>query len=632
MDAIDQTFIRTLCEAVQAGEAVRRTLPAWGRIYLDPERPFLCVYRRPPARRDPATGRLVTSQAAYLLAPGDAPFHDGLAALLEALTATMAGRYGAVCLAELWSTADEGEAEEADPATLRPTFRLLAPEAQTPHPAVQKLATGLQRITIHEQIADVAVECAAAPAPPGLKPLLTPALGDACLRIGLEAEPFYREAGTGAVFPFLFDHLRRQLDEALRRTFFAFTRTGTALEPPHFLAMGRSSLDRATKAVDQALAKIDAAFDFLLLTTPVNSGEAWEAFRASGFEEAPVFRYRPLPVDPELLKRDLFDVPVERVDDPVLAWIFREKQEELDRRITMLRDRGTRQFFFGSLQLFGEVEPDLLHLAHEILEHLPVRDEDYDAADYFTAEEFADVAVQEFDRYREGCPLFPDAPQIRDDVPAGLMVSSGQLLIGAETTIPATRVNALLQHEVGTHMVTYYNGHAQPLRLLCTGLAGYDALQEGLAVLAEYLVDGLTVARFRVLAARVVAAHGLVEGASFTDVFRMLCYDHAFDPRVAYTVAMRTFRGGGLIKDVIYLRGLKELTDFLREGGKLGPLYVGKIALHHRPFVEELAQRGILRAPVLRPHCFDHEAAPTQLERIRNALTLIDFFSAPKET
>ena len=49
----------------------------------------------------------------------------------------------------------------------------------------------------------------------------------------------------------------------------------------------------------------------------------------------------------------------------------------------------------------------------------------------------------------------------------------------------AEKAAALLAHEVGTHIVTYVNGKAQPFRQLYAGLAGYEAFQEGIAVLAE---------------------------------------------------------------------------------------------------------------------------------------------------
>jgi mannose-1-phosphate guanylyltransferase/phosphomannomutase len=61
------------------------------------------------------------------------------------------------------------------------------------------------------------------------------------------------------------------------------------------------------------------------------------------------------------------------------------------------------------------------------------------------------------------------------------------LCISSAYRVSSRRVPALLHHEVGTHRVTRHNGMAQSIRLFASGLAGYDALQEGLAVLAEYV-------------------------------------------------------------------------------------------------------------------------------------------------
>ncbi len=149
------------------------------------------------------------------------------------------------------------------------------------------------------------------------------------------------------------------------------------------------------------------------------------------------------------------------------------------------------------------------------------------------------------------------------------MVSRGNLLVSSESRIPASRVEALIQHEVGTHVLTYHNGRAQPLRQLYTGLAGYDALQEGLAVLAEYLVGGLSRPRLRLLAARVVAAAHMIDGATFVETFRELDRTHGFSQRTAFVVTMRTYRGGGLTKDAVYLRGLRQILDYLGNGGRL---------------------------------------------------------------
>jgi len=65
-------------------------------------------------------------------------------------------------------------------------------------------------------------------------------------------------------------------------------------------------------------------------------------------------------------------------------------------------------------------------------------------------------------------------------------------------------------------------------------MGGYDQLQEGLAVLAEYLVGGLTVNRLRLLAGRVIGVESMVNGASFIETFNLLANKYGFSNRIAY--------------------------------------------------------------------------------------------------
>jgi uncharacterized protein (TIGR02421 family) len=177
---------------------------------------------------------------------------------------------------------------------------------------------------------------------------------------------------------------------------------------------------------------------------------------------------------------------------------------------------------------------------------------------------------------------------------------------------------------VGTHLLTYFNGGAQPFKMLQSGLPGYDALQEGLAVLSEYLVGGLTADRLRVLAARVIAARALVDGASFVDVFRELTRTHGFSQRSAYTTTMRVFRGGGLLKDAVYLRGLLDVLKYVARGGDLDILFTGKIATRYVSVIEELVMRKILKLPPVYPRYLEIEGARARLERLRHVTPVLD--------
>jgi uncharacterized protein (TIGR02421 family) len=275
------------------------------------------------------------------------------------------------------------------------------------------------------------------------------------------------------------------------------------------------------------------------------------------------------------------------------------------------------------LQIYGGVSDWLLAQARELLDRVPVRGGGEAGRSQVEAAEFLRFAQQELHYYRQQAADFAATASVREDLFAGLMVSADQLLIGGRTRIPKRRVDALLQHEVGTHLVTRFNGRQQPFKQLEVGLAGYDGLQEGLAVLAEYLVGGLTRLRLRILAARVVAARQMVEGATFIDTFRMLEGDCEFARRTAYTIAMRTYRGGGLTKDAVYLRGLLQILKYLSDGGELEPLFIGKIAAAHLPLIAELRLRQILKPPVLRPRYLELPAAQERIARLRGGLTVL---------
>jgi len=111
--------------------------------------------------------------------------------------------------------------------------------------------------------------------------------------------------------------------------------------------LGRRGVTPAVFKVDDALAQIDDSFDFLLQVSPVNTHEAYKAFQKGGYREAPKFFYRPRPFDPALKKRALFEIELEKIEDPLLSEIFTQKRDEIDRKLTMLLDRDTPNFLPG---------------------------------------------------------------------------------------------------------------------------------------------------------------------------------------------------------------------------------------------------------------------------------------------
>ena len=443
-----------------------------------------------------------------------------------------------------------------------------------------------------------------------------------CQVLGLEVRPIYRDGQSSEIYPAILRTLHRGVGRALKKTFFAFSLNRTNVRPQHYYVLGRKSLPKHVWNVDRQLAEVSGQFKFLLLVTPINGERAWHTFSESGYKVEPRFQYRPLGTDPLLLKRRLLSIRTEEIEDPTLAHLFRQTQDELDRQITMLVDVATRRFLPGSLQVYRGVEPPLLDLARDILGLLPHSNEERSGS--ISAKEFARRANREIQYYRRQMKSFVGRAIVRDDMYSGLLSTGGNLYVGRETTLTERRVEALIQHEVGTHLVTYYNGQAQPLRLLKVGLAGYDGLQEGLAVLSEYLVGGLSSGRMRTLAGRVLATDQMACGAPFSETFRLLVEGHGFEPQTAFTITLRVYRGGGLTKDAVYLRGLVQFLEHARRSDDMEPLFVGKLAADHIPVIRELLLRGVLRKPALRPRYLDDPEAMERLQRVKAGMTVLD--------
>src|SRR5690606_23170111 len=121
---------------------------------------------------------------------------------------------------------------------------------------------------------------------------------------------------------------------------------------PSYQSLAYRGLTQAALAVDRRLSDVASSFDFLLHVTPVDVTEKSATFRAGHSAKSPTFSYRPLPFEPRELKRLLYAAPLERVEDPVLWELFARKQEELDRQITLLLDRGSPRFRYGSIALY----------------------------------------------------------------------------------------------------------------------------------------------------------------------------------------------------------------------------------------------------------------------------------------
>jgi hypothetical protein len=212
-ERITDALIADVCDRLAADRRVRRTLPENGRVHIDRQLPFLCVYRQPLDRDDEGTEKTIMGEASYLVAPGASRHHTKLAALIEGLVRTLSPEFGGMLLLEIWAGAED--TKSADPAQheVSPVFRVFAPGSSRMDRTVDALLRGLRSIKVMKQSVRVEVDRGGKTVPPGRKSLVSRSVSSefACYSIGIEIPPVYRSNERDQEFPLLLRTFRRRL-------------------------------------------------------------------------------------------------------------------------------------------------------------------------------------------------------------------------------------------------------------------------------------------------------------------------------------------------------------------------------------------------------------------------------------
>lgn len=630
--------VRTTGESLPGDGIYRRELGPGGRVHIDRPVPFLVVNRHPDLAFSLAHRVAAISPANLVWPAGTADGCDGaadragadaddaaLACLQDVLDRDDVAAHGAgFLLVSLHDLPQDASLDDESSRLERYRFELGASSDDAASATCARLHDALSGLSLDLRDPEIETVPLAFPEP-RIAELAASRPGLSCVSLGLPQ--VYRIPREERIYPQVFHALEAGVFDALLQAFSAYLHATGRRAPKHHRALGRRSFVDAALKVDRELHRISGSFDFLLSVSPINTTEAWDDYRKARGSRQPEFRYRPLTVSPERAKRALYAIDMGSVEDPVLETLFREKQLELDQQLLMLQFRNTPRFSHASVLQYGPVSAALLAQARAILAEVPAGagsgpgGGDDAFVDCHAVKQAAEALIA---RYRAQVPEFDAKVSLREDIGPGLMVTGSELLVSTETRMRRARLDALLQHEVGVHVLTCINGRAQGLGIFGDGLAGYEGIQEGLGVFAEFAVDGLTDARLRLLAARVLAVDAMLGGATFTDCHRLLVDDHGFTERGAFNLVARIYRSGGFAKDAIYLRGLQAVFDFIATGRDLDPFWFGKIASQHVPVVDELLARGMLRAPAALPEFLSRPSARRHVARIREGCSFID--------
>lgn len=409
----------------------------------------------------------------------------------------------------------------------------------------------------------------------------------------LEIKKVFMDEVEGQPFSLVLEQLQQGMQGAILDTAAHFSHS---LQRRRFKRsdLQSSELEPVVREVDRALFRLARGIETLSYVNPTNLHQEKQRFLGRRNYE-PRFRYRQLSLDPYDFREQLYRLPVSRITDPGLRRLYRAVVEGYGTKIDLITQVGAEKFLYNSLRYYGEPNRVDLDNARFIL-HAPklrVMEKAPPILDGPAVKEAFENAAERFGLGKVNVVL-------SRKIVARAMVEPGRrtVLINRDITCTPSDLKALIHHELGVHMLTTFNGVVQPLKVLQLGLPGNTKTQEGLAILSEYLCGHMSLERLQMLALRVLAVYYMVKGYSFSRVFEMLRQEYGQSENLAFNLTLRVFRGGGLTKDYLYLRGFSEVLHSYQQRS-LSSLFSGKTSLEFIDLLDELIERNIFLPPRL---------------------------------
>src|SRR5690606_24942278 len=293
MEKKQEKVLNQIQDKLKKGEPIRLSLPDKGILKIDKPVPFLLVYRVPKKGKDNFAYNLAKTESSYLITSDYEG--SGLTELLKLISAYLADQFGGFMLVEIWHQAKLDDKAFTIKVNQKGTLSMATKLTEE----LNALRIGNQKITASLDKQKTAV------APPGRSPLIDKnvAKQSEIVLVGVEIAPVYNDVKTGKPYPLFMRELRAAFGKSLRKSLFEFVRTNTSYNATHFEMLGTTVLDDKVWEIDNELAEYSNLFDFLLLVTPINTMDAWKNFAENKYLKAPVFHYRPMPIEPELIKR-----------------------------------------------------------------------------------------------------------------------------------------------------------------------------------------------------------------------------------------------------------------------------------------------------------------------------------------
>lgn len=359
-------------------------------------------------------------------------------------------------------------------------------------------------------------------------------------------------------------------------------------------------ISSSEKKLDAAIADVVGSFDLLSYLTPKNLDKEKKRF----FEERgsnPNFKYEPYPKDK--VEKFIKKLSETGQAEGIFAELLEARKMEILQSLKLALEIGGPKFSGEAKKLFPlPSEPETLR-ARNILQKHQHFARKKKKAKFLLAHEAKEVAQEYLKKLGiEGVKVVIQGGR---SVRVSVEKKSSTIYIAAGSKFGPQSLNGVLAHEVGVHVVRGVNAKLQPLQLFEVGTADYLGTEEGLATIARKMVTGNP---YFVSTSYFVIASDIGSRASFRETYNVLRKLGATEENAwKYTFRVKrglsdTARPGVFAKDAQYLLGVFGVETYLKNGGTLRDLFLGKIGVADMEYVK--AQDLVV--PKFFPEFFDN--------------------------
>lgn len=337
--------------------------------------------------------------------------------------------------------------------------------------------------------------------------------------------------------------------------------------------------------IDQELIEIDSKIKLLYHVRPLNIETEQKKFYEMDGEYNPVFDYPELKFNPIEMIEKLNKI---ECDSSPVGLLFEEKKKEISLKIALLESIDEEKFTEISIKLFGKPKSEeVIECRNWIKKGIK---EENNSNSIYGSEQVKEIFQEVFDKYQ----LKNWKPKTKKSMVAACIAGkNNRLYLREGINFNEKRIKSLIVHEIETHILTAENGKHQPFELFNRGFANYLETQEGLAMYnvvnqMKIPFSNKSQALAHVIAIDIAQRHG------FKEIYKELI-NLGLTKNNAFRSALKAKRGfcntaqpGAFTKDYIYYHGYKKIDKFIKSGGDIKDLYLGKFDLKDLEIIKKI--------------------------------------------